>query len=109
MGMLRYKLFIVSLSALLISTPGMATETLNSQLVKAVCRQEWWRAVRVVDRMVVVSEPQYRKRLRAYRHRLIGIARSRVPAMSPDCARDGLPRSGIPNLQLAPSEFRPPE
>jgi len=107
--MLRYKLFIVSLWALLISTPAVAAETLNSQLVKAVCRQEWWRAIRVVDRMAVVSEPQYRKPLRAYRNRLVRIAQSRVPAMSPDCARDGLPRSGIPNIQLTPSEFRPPE
>ena len=107
--MLRYKFFIVSLSALFISTPAVAAENLNSQLVKAVCRQEWWRAIRVVDRMAVVSERQYRKPLRAYRSRLVRIARSGVPAMSPDCARDGLPRSGIPNIQLAPSEFRPPE
>jgi hypothetical protein len=104
-----HKFLIVSLSALLISTPAIAAETLNSQLFKAVCRQQWWKAVRVVDRMAVVSEPQYRKQLRAYRTRLVRIARSGAPAMSPDCARDGLPRSGIPNIQLAPSEFRPPE
>lgn len=107
--MLRYKLFIVYLSALFISTPAVAAETLNSQLVKAVCRQEWWKAIRVVDRMAVVSEPQYRKPLRAYRYRLVRIARSGVPAMSPDCGTDGLPRSGLPNIQLKPSEFRPPE
>lgn len=107
--MLRSKFFLVSLSALFIYTPAVAAETLNSQLVKAVCRQEWWKAIRVVDRMAVVSEPQYRKPLRAYRNRLVRIARSGAPAMSPDCAGDGLPRSGIPNIQLTPSEFRPPE
>ena len=107
--MLRSKFFLVSLSALLISTPAAAAETLNSQLVKAVCRQEWWTAIRVVDRMAVVSEPQYRKPLRAYRNRLVRIAQSRVPAMSPDCARDSLPRSGLPNVQLAPAQFRPPD
>ena len=107
--MLMHKFFIVTLSALFISTPAVAAETLNSQLVKAVCRQQWWQAIRVVDRMAVVSEPKYRKQLGAYRTRLVRIARSGVPAMSPDCARDGLPRSGIPNIQLKPSEFRPPE
>jgi hypothetical protein len=104
-----HKFFIVSLSALFISTPAMAAENLNSQLVKVVCRQQWWQAVRVVDRMTAESEPQYRKQLRAYRTRLVRIARSRVPTMSPDCARDSLPRSGLPNVQLAPSQFRPPE
>jgi hypothetical protein len=103
------KFFIVSLSALFISTPAVAAENLNSQLVKAVCNQQWWRAVRVVDRMATVSEPQYRKQLRAYRTRLVSIARSKVRAMSPDCGRDGLPRSGLPNIELAPSQFRPPE
>ena len=107
--MLRYKFFIASLSVLFISTPAVPAETLNSQLVTAVCRQQWWKAIRVVDRMAVVSEPQYRKPLRAYRNRLVRIARSGVPAMSPDCGRDGLPRSGLPNIQLKPSEFRPPD
>ncbi len=104
-----HKFFIVSLSALFISTPAMAAENLNSQLVKAVCRQQWWKAVRVVDRMAAVYEPQHRNQLQAYRTRLVRIARSRVLAISPDCARDSLPRSGLPNVQLAPSQFRPPE
>jgi hypothetical protein len=104
-----HKFFIVSLSALFISTPAVAAETLNSQLINAVCRQQWWGAIRVVDRMAAVSEPQYRKQLRAYRTRLVRIARSRVRAMSPECARDGIPRSGLPNIELAPSQFRPPE
>lgn len=103
-----HKFIIVSLSALFISTPAIAAENLNSQLVKAVCRQQWWQAIRVVDRMALVSEPYYRKPLRAYRTRLVRIARSGVPALSPDCGRDGLPRSGLPTIQLKPSEFRPP-
>jgi hypothetical protein len=104
-----HKFFIVSLSVLFISTPVAAAETLNSQLIKAVCRQQWWRAVRVVDRMTAVSEPQYRKQLRAYRTRLVRIAQSRVSVMSPECGRDGLPRSGLPGIQLTPSQYRPPE
>ncbi len=99
----------MSLSALFISTPVVAAENLNSQLVKAVCRQQWWQAVRVVDRMAAVYKPQYRNQLRAYRTRLIRIAKSRVPAVSAECARDGLPQSGIPNIQLTPSQFLPPE
>jgi hypothetical protein len=103
-----HKFIIVSLSALFISTPAIAAENLNSQLVKAICRQQWWQAIRVVDRMAAVSEPYYRKPLRAYRSRLVRIARSGVPALSPDCGRDGFPRSGLPTIQLKPSEFRPP-
>ena len=104
-----HKFFIVSLSVLFISTPVAAAENLNSQLIKAVCRQQWWRAVRVVDRMTAESEPQYRKQLLAYRTRLVRIARSRVSVMSPECGRDGLPRSGLPGIQLTPSQYRPPE
>ncbi len=103
-----HQFLIVFLSALFISTPAVAAENLNAQLVKAVCRQQWWQAIRVVDRMAAVSEPYYRKPLRAYRTRLVRIARSGVPALSPDCGRDGLPRSGLPMIQLKPSEFRPP-
>lgn len=99
----------MSLSALFVSTPVLAAENLNSQLFNAVCRQQWWRAVRVVDKMAVVYEPQYRNQLRAYRTRLVRIAQSRVQAMNPDCARASVPPSGLPNIQLAPSEFRPPE
>jgi hypothetical protein len=104
-----HKFFIVSLSALFISTPAVAAENLNSQLLTAVCRQQWWRAIRVVDRMTAVSEPQYRKQLRVYRTRLVRIARFGVPALSSDCASDGLPRSGLPDIQLTPSQYRPPE
>ncbi|MEW6494689.1 MAG: hypothetical protein AB1589_19560 [Cyanobacteriota bacterium] len=104
-----HKFFVVSLSALFISMPAVAAEDLNTQLAKAVCRQQWWQAVRVVDRMAAKSEPQYRKPLRAYRNRLVRIARAGVPAMSPGCGRDGLPRSGLPSLQLTPSQFKPPE
>ncbi len=99
-----HKLLILSLSAWFISTPALAAENLNSQLSSAVCRQQWSRAIRVVDRMAT-TYPEYRSELRSYRTRLVRIARSRVPAKSPDCAGDGLPRSGIPNLQLKPSEF----
>lgn len=104
-----HKFFLVSLSGLLISTPVLAAENLNVQLAKAVCGQQWWRAVRVVDKMAAVYEPQYRNQLRAYRTRLVRIAQSRVQAMNPDCARASVPPSGLPNIQLAPSEFRPPE
>jgi hypothetical protein len=103
------KFCIVSLSALFIATPAIAAENFNAQLAKAVCRQQWWRAVRVIDKMTNASEPQFRRQLRSYRTRLVRIAQSGAPARSPVCASDGLPRSGLPDIQLNPASFPPPQ
>jgi hypothetical protein len=70
--------------------PSLAQSNLNTQLNRALCTQDWGRAIQIIDQMKKVAGPQYASQLTLYRGQLEAIAREnvRIPGWTTGCAGD---------------------
>ena len=73
--------------------PASATDiaTLNAQMRKAVCNQNWGEAIKLVDQMIVItpsSNQMHRNELKTYRGRMQSLydSKANVPGWSENCS-----------------------
>lgn len=90
------KLRILALSLILWATglvspqPSQGSNQLNEQLRQAICGQNWYRAIQIIQRMKQLA-PQDAGRLTVYQNRLQSLAERNLRLPDWNCATEGLP------------------